>query len=86
LLITRSPSIDLLLQMVIVLGLGESDSVAMNGLLTGLRLWGLLVHGWLLRIFFRTGMGFTVGLVIADYMINMALSVFEHRIILESVQ
>ncbi|HAE00379.1 MAG TPA: hypothetical protein DCG04_02700 [Rhodospirillaceae bacterium] len=72
----------ILLQWIIILTLADNDPVMANGLLTGLRLWALLVHGWILQTLFKTKLGLTIGLVIADFLINQVLSRIEDFIIL----
>ncbi|WP_420723103.1 hypothetical protein [Hwanghaeella sp. LZ110] len=75
-------AVPILLQWIIILTLADNDPVMANGLLTGLRLWALLVHGWILQTLFKTKLGLTIGLVIADFLINQVLSKIEDFIIL----
>ncbi|MDF1751060.1 MAG: hypothetical protein P1V34_19535 [Alphaproteobacteria bacterium] len=74
----------ILLQWIIIVTLADSDTVMANGLLTGLRLWALLVHGWILQTLFKTKLGLTIGLVMADFLINQFLSKIEDFIILSN--
>jgi hypothetical protein len=72
----------ILFQWIIIVTMADGDPVMANGLLTGLRLWALLIHGWVLQTLFKTKLSLTIGLVIADFLINQFLSRVEDFIIL----
>lgn len=45
-----------------------------QGLLIGMQVWLFLIHGWILQTLFRTSLGATIALVVAELFITLFLS------------
>lgn len=58
----------------VTLLLADPNGVVGQGLDWGIRLWGILINGWLLQTFFRTSLPLTILLVLGDQFLSLILS------------
>jgi hypothetical protein len=66
---------------VINLLFSNTGNVLSEGMLVGLTVWLLLIHGWLLQTLFKTGMGVTLFMVTSELLLALFLEDVALRVI-----